>query len=128
MLLKLMGRQQNRQKFGPRLFALLAGFVLGLATKSTIAACLLGMVDLSPRLQFATTSPSGVVVPANQVRVSYIGHSSFLIETPGDASAVTDYNGVHVPANVPDIVTMNNSHDSHYTDDPNPEIRFRLQG
>jgi len=106
----------------------MTGFVLGLAVKSTIAACLLGMVDQSPVLQFAATSPQDVTVPANQVRVSYIGHSSFLIEMPGGASAVTDYNGIHVPARVPDIVTMNNSHDSHYTDDPNPEIRFRLQG
>ena len=113
-------------KFVPRLFAIMTGFVLGLAVKSTIAACLLGMVDQSPVLQFAATSPQDVTVPANQVRVSYIGHSSFLIEMPGGASAVTDYNGIHVPARVPDIVTMNNSHDSHYTDDLNPKIRFWL--
>ena len=66
--------------------------------------------------------------PPNRFASPNIGHSSFLIETPGGASAVTDYNGIHLPAQAPDIVTMNNSHDSHYTDNPNPEIRFKLRG
>jgi L-ascorbate metabolism protein UlaG (beta-lactamase superfamily) len=115
-------------QFVPRLLSLIAGFGVGLAAKSALAACLLGMVEHSPLLHFAAVSATNGAVPAKHVRVTYIGHSSFLIETPGGASAVTDYNGIHVPASVPDIVTMNNSHDSHYTDDPNPEIRFTLRG
>ena len=111
-----------------RLFAVIAGIIAGLAVKSALAACLLGMVEQSPLLHFAAASANNNAVPAKQVRVTYVGHSSFLIETPGGASAVTDYNGMHVPASVPDIITMNNSHDSHYTDDPNPEIRFTLRG
>ena len=104
------------------------GAVVGLFAHAALAACIPGLVQQSPLLHFASTSPSGGVVPVNQVRITYVGHSSFLIETPGGASAVTDYNGIQIPAKVPDIITMNNSHDSHYTDDPNPEIRFPLRG
>jgi len=111
-----------------RLFALTAGFIAGFAAKSVLAACLLGMVEQSPLLHFAAASADNSAVPAKHVRVTYVGHSSFLIETPGGASAVTDYNGVQVPAVVPDIITMNNSHSSHFTDHPNPEIRFKLRG
>ena len=111
-----------------RLFGLAVGFAVGFSAKAALAACLLGMVEQSPLLHFAAATAQQPPVPAKQVRVSYIGHSSFLIETPGGASAVTDYNGIHVPARVPDIVTMNNSHDSHYTDDLNPEIRHTLRG
>lgn len=92
------------------------------AAKGAVAACLLGMVERSPLLHFAAA------VPAETVRVTYVGHSSFLIETPGGASAVTDYNGINVPAAVPDIVTMNNSHGTHFTDSPNPAIRHVLRG
>ena len=120
--------RQTVRKLMSRLFALIAGIGVGLAVKSTLAACLLGMVNQAPLLHFAAASATNSAVPAKQVRVTYIGHSSFLIETPGGASAVTDYNGIHVPATAPDIVTMNNSHDSHYTDNPNPEIRFTLRG
>jgi L-ascorbate metabolism protein UlaG (beta-lactamase superfamily) len=111
-----------------RLFALIIAAVAGFGQKSAIAACLLGLVDQAPLVNFTVASTTATAVPANQVRVTYIGHSSFLIQTPGGASAVTDYNGLHVPATAPDIVTMNNSHDSHYTDDPNPEIRYVLPG
>ena len=45
-----------------------------------------------------------------QVRLTFVGHASFLIESPSGVRAVTDYSGVHRPPAVPDIVTMNNAH------------------
>lgn len=115
-----------------RLFGLAMGSYLGLFTgflaQSALAACLLGMVDQSPLLHFAAASSGDAAVPGRHVRVTYIGHSSFLIQTPGGASAVTDYNGIHVPSFTPHIVTMNNSHDSHYTDLPDKNIRHVLPG
>lgn len=110
------------------LFAIAVGLFTSLAVHSAMAACLLGLVDQSPLLHFAAAPASVQGVPARHVRVTYIGHSSFLIETPGGASAVTDYNGIHIPSFSPDIVTMNNSHDSHYTDAPDPKIRHVLPG
>jgi L-ascorbate metabolism protein UlaG (beta-lactamase superfamily) len=60
--------------------------------------------------------------------ITFLGHASFLIETPGGARAVTDYNGYNVPADPPDIVTMNHAHSTHYTDQPDPRIRYVLRG
>lgn len=89
------------------------------------AACLLGMVE-APAARLILASAGAV--PAGNVRVSFLGHSSFLIETPDRVSAITDYNGLNVASFVPDIVTMNNAHETHYTDAPNPAIRHVLRG
>ncbi|MGI9390475.1 MAG: MBL fold metallo-hydrolase [Boseongicola sp.] len=63
------------------------------------------------------------------VRLSYIDHSMYLIQTHGGVSAVTDYTGfIGATTLVPDIVTMNNAHDSHWTPFPAREIPHVLQG
>ena len=62
------------------------------------------------------------------VRISYLGHSSFLIESAGGAAAVTDYNGVHRAPFAPDIVTMNNAHSTHYSDTIEPGVTHVLKG
>ncbi len=67
-------------------------------------------------------------VPAKHVRLTFAGHASFLIETPGGASVFTDYNGYVRPPRLPDFVTMNNFHETHYTDFVEPEIKFVLRG
>jgi L-ascorbate metabolism protein UlaG (beta-lactamase superfamily) len=62
------------------------------------------------------------------VAITFLGHASFLIETPGRVRAVTDYSGVFMPAEPPDLVTMNHAHSSHYTLHPDPRIGIVLQG
>jgi L-ascorbate metabolism protein UlaG (beta-lactamase superfamily) len=104
-----------------------AGLGAGVVAQATDArTCAFGMVRQTPA--FRTVSLKKAAAPWGHVRLTYRGHSGFLIETPGGASAVTDYNGVHVPLNPPDIVTMNNSHSSHYTDVVDPVVRFVLRG
>ncbi|MBT3307766.1 MAG: MBL fold metallo-hydrolase [Alphaproteobacteria bacterium] len=104
-----------------------AGLGAGVVAQATDArTCAFGMVRQTPA--FRTVSLQKAAAPWGHVRLTYRGHSGFLIETPGGASAVTDYNGVHVPLNPPDIVTMNNSHSSHYTDVVDPVVRFVLRG
>ena len=44
---------------------------------------------------------------ADQVRLTYIGHSTFLIESPQLVRIATDYNDYVRPPVLPDIVTMN---------------------
>ena len=61
-------------------------------------------------------------------RITFLGHASFLIETPGRIRAVTDYSGVFSPDSPPDLVTMNHAHSSHYTLRPDSRIRFVLHG
>ncbi len=65
---------------------------------------------------------------ADQVRISFIGHSTFLIESPQLVRIATDYNGFIRPPVLPDIVTMNHAHSSHYTDNPDPGIKHVLRG
>ena len=63
-----------------------------------------------------------------QVRITYIGHSSFLIESPQLVRIATDYNDYVRPPLVPDIVTMNHAHTTHFTDHPDPAIKYVLRG
>lgn len=65
---------------------------------------------------------------ADQVRISYIGHSTFLIESPQLVRIATDYNDYVRPPVLPDIVTMNHAHSTHFTDRPDPGIRHVLRG
>ena len=63
-----------------------------------------------------------------QVRITYIGHSSFLIESPQLVRIATDYNDYVRPPVVPDIITMNHAHTTHFTDHPDPAIKYVLRG
>jgi L-ascorbate metabolism protein UlaG (beta-lactamase superfamily) len=65
---------------------------------------------------------------ADQVRITYVGHSTFLIESPKLVRIATDYNDWIKPPVLPDIVTMNHAHATHYTDHPDPGIKFVLRG
>ena len=64
----------------------------------------------------------------DHVRIHYIGHASFAIEA-GGLTAVTDYTGfTGVRDFVPDVVTMNNAHGTHWTATPDPRIPHVLRG
>ena len=65
---------------------------------------------------------------ADQVRISYVGHSTFLIESPQLVRIATDYNDYVKPPVLPDIVTMNHAHSTHYTDHPDAGIKHVLRG
>jgi L-ascorbate metabolism protein UlaG (beta-lactamase superfamily) len=101
-----------------------------------LRACLLGVLALLPRVADAGCSPIAFGVPRvmlaaatpDTVTITFLGHASFLIETPGGVRAVTDYNGVNVPSEPPDIATMNHAHSTHYTDHPDPRIPHVLHG
>lgn len=68
-------------------------------------------------------------VPRNHMRITFIGHSTFEIETPEGARAQTDYNDyVQGDGRIPHIVTMNNSHDSHFSYAPMKGIQHVLRG
>jgi L-ascorbate metabolism protein UlaG (beta-lactamase superfamily) len=65
---------------------------------------------------------------ADQVRITYAGHATFLIESPQLVRIATDYNDYVRPPLPPDIVTMNHAHSTHYTDHPDPSIKLVLRG
>jgi L-ascorbate metabolism protein UlaG (beta-lactamase superfamily) len=64
----------------------------------------------------------------DQVRLTYVGHSTFLIESPQLVRIATDYNDYVRPPVLPDIVTMNHAHSTHYTLSPDPGIKYVLHG
>jgi L-ascorbate metabolism protein UlaG (beta-lactamase superfamily) len=69
-----------------------------------------------------------VALNPDQVRFTYIGHSTFLIESPQLVRIATDYNDYVRPPVLPDIVTMNHAHSTHFTDHPDPGIKHVLRG
>jgi len=80
----------------------------------------------SPRLMPASLRLSAL--NSDQVRITFIGHATFLIESPQLVRIATDYNDYVRPPVTPDIATMNHAHDTHYTDHPDPAIKYVLRG
>ncbi len=64
----------------------------------------------------------------SEARITFIGHSTFLIESADGIKIATDYNDYVRPAVLPDIATMNRAHSTHYTDYPSPMIKHVLRG
>jgi L-ascorbate metabolism protein UlaG (beta-lactamase superfamily) len=66
---------------------------------------------------------------AEDVAITYAGHSTYYIDTPGGVRIATDFSGAyHAPGRLPDVVTMNRAHSTHYTLYPDPKIRHVLHG
>ena len=65
---------------------------------------------------------------AEEVRLTFVGHATFLIESPKGVKIVTDYNDYVRPSIVPDIITMNRAHSTHFSNFPDPDIKYVLRG
>src|SRR3984885_10363533 len=124
-----------------------------LTRRLVLAAGLIGLALASARAQMQVPAPSkpemrescpGLIasdrprmvpaafdlaaLPGDHVRITYSGHSTFLLESPKLVRIATDYNDfVRTPV-LPDIVTMNHAHSTHYTDRPDPAIKYVLRG
>lgn len=71
----------------------------------------------------------GDPLAADTVRLRYIDHATFLLETAGGVTVATDYTGFLGSRDlVPDVVTMNNAHDTHWTSVPDARIPHVLRG
>lgn len=68
------------------------------------------------------------VLAADEVAVTYVGHSTFLIQTPDGLEIATDFADWLPPGFAPELVTMNGGHDSHYTDTPPDAVEIVLRG
>jgi len=62
------------------------------------------------------------------VSITFLGHASFLIESPDGVRIVTDYNDAIRSPVTPDVVTMNNAHPTHYSDSVEPGVKYILRG
>lgn len=65
---------------------------------------------------------------AQEVTITYVAHSAFRITTPEGIDIITDYNGYNGSGGLPDVVTMNHAHSSHYTSNPDPGIPHVFRG
>jgi L-ascorbate metabolism protein UlaG (beta-lactamase superfamily) len=63
-----------------------------------------------------------------EVKIHFVGHATFLVETAAGIRIATDFTGFVGPGVTPDVVTMNKAHSSHYTLTPDPAIPHVLHG
>jgi L-ascorbate metabolism protein UlaG (beta-lactamase superfamily) len=101
---------------------LLAGFLASSARASECLALAEGLARVQPA-SFQVTA-----LQADEVKISFVGHSTFRIETPEGIVAATDYNGRAGEGKVPDLVTMNRAHSTHWTEFPDPAIKHIFRG
>src|SRR5216684_259909 len=66
--------------------------------------------------------------PADGVAITYGGHSTYYIDTPAGVRIATDWNGAYRSGRLPDVVTMNRAHSTHYTLFPDSKIEHVLHG
>ena len=64
----------------------------------------------------------------DEVAITYVGHSTYFIDTPGGVRIATDYSGAYQTGRLPDVVTMNRAHSTHYSLFPDPRIPHVLHG
>jgi L-ascorbate metabolism protein UlaG (beta-lactamase superfamily) len=107
--------------FAVNVFLVLALLALGFGGTAW-AACTGPVADGGARLRLVSAGPEG------GVGLTFLGHASFLIESPAGVTIVTDYNDMIRAPVTPDIVTMNNAHPTHYTDNIDPGVKFVLRG
>lgn len=89
----------------------------------------IALAEAAPGLDYVHLASYGAPLPDHTVRINYISHATFLIETQGGLTAATDFTGFLGMANLtPDVVTMNNAHETHFTAFPDPAIPHVLKG
>lgn len=110
-------------------------FLLALGTSAASAqdrrpSHCFAIADASPEMTYVRqASWRDAVKDEFSVRLSYIDHSMYMIQTHGGLTAVTDFTGfIGATGMIPDVVTMNNAHDSHWTAFPHPDIKHVLPG
>ena len=108
-------------------FMVWGGAVQAQVTERTPNHCL-ALAQNAPGLEYIVPASLGPV-PSETVRIHYIAHASFLIRSHGGLNMVTDYTGFtgSMPL-IPDVVTMNHAHDTHWTAFPDPAIPHVLPG
>ncbi|MDA0238703.1 MAG: MBL fold metallo-hydrolase [Proteobacteria bacterium] len=100
--------------------------------------CGVGMVQHGNGIQLAgfTVAPAlaspalfrSVDIKSPQVKLDFIGHATFLIQSPQGVKVVTDYNYNYDAEVVPHIATMNIERGNHSRDQADPGVRHVLRG
>ncbi len=113
-----------------RIFGIVLGVLVAqsaVAQDRTPSHCV-ALAENAPGFEYVVPASLGPVADET-VRIHYITHASFLIRSHGGLNMVTDYTGFTGSAPfIPDVVTMNHAHDTHWTANPDPAIPHVLPG
>lgn len=71
---------------------------------------------------------SRAALQQDEVGLTFLGHATFLIETPRGVRIATDYSDGTRPPVTPDVATMNKAHSTHFSHQPEPGIKHVLRG
>src|SRR5579864_4483790 len=91
----------------------LLGFPIAMAAAQEVprgSECM-AMAHAPPRA--TPVSLRRMAAKAEEVTITYAGHSTCYIDTPGGVRIATDFSGAYPTGRVPDVVTMNRTHSTH---------------
>jgi L-ascorbate metabolism protein UlaG (beta-lactamase superfamily) len=108
------------------LFALLGSLLSSALAQEAQRSDCLAMANAVPRA--TPISLQRGAASSGEVAITYAGHSTYFIDTPGGLRIATDYSGAYQTGRLPDIVTMNRAHSTHYTLFPDAKIPYVLHG
>src|SRR5512143_774081 len=110
----------------PAVLALLASLAASAAAQEAPRSECLAMANAPPRA--APVSLRLTAAKTDEVAITYVGHSTYYIDTPGGVRIATDFSSAYTTGRLPDVVTMNHAHSTHYTLFPDPRIPHVLHG
>ena len=113
-------------RFVSAILAVLGALITPAAAQDAPRSECLAMSSAPPRVMPASLRQAAAA--ADEVAITYAGHSTYFIDTPGGVRIATDYSGAYQIGRLPDVVTMNRAHSTHYTLFPDPRIPHVLHG
>lgn len=118
-----------RSLFTLAVTALVSGWLTpALAQDEPVSQCLAVAQNLDmPRVWYANMT-ANPLAQRGDVTITFEGHSTYTIVTPGGVKVATDFSGFFGANPLPRIATMNRAHSSHYTLAPDPGIEYVLPG
>jgi len=107
--------------------------VTGAATaqqQDPVPSTCIAMAQSLPNVVYANFTPrlAQAVAEKGEVTITYVGHSTYLIDTPGGVRVATDFSGRYPVDPMPRVVTMNKAHSGHFTPSPDAAIEYPLNG
>jgi L-ascorbate metabolism protein UlaG (beta-lactamase superfamily) len=120
-----------------REFPMLRSFSVGIAVLASLIASAAAqdasrgsecLAMANAPLRTTPVSLRRTAAKADEVAITYAGHSTYIIDTPAGVRIATDYNGVYSAGRLPDVATMNRAHGTHYTLFPDRSIQHVLHG
>jgi L-ascorbate metabolism protein UlaG (beta-lactamase superfamily) len=106
-----------------------AGLALAQSAQMPVSQCQ-AIAEAIPKVTFASFKPLQLAQRQlkEDVTITFVGHSTYQIESPDGIVIATDYSGVHRTTLLPDVITMNKAHSTHYTLNPDHGIEHVLPG